>query len=108
MKKMSTKMLGILAVGFFAAAAWLQLHAAPVEGAADTIRHIVLWEPLTSDRYSSWEKFALLSCLAISLIGLLYALMLVRQVRKADKGTPKMQEIALAIREGADAYLFRQ
>ena len=44
----------------------------------------------------------------VALAGLLYALLLVGQVKKADQGTPRMQEIALAVREGADAYLFRQ
>ncbi len=34
--------------------------------------------------------------------------MLVGQVKNADQGTPRMQEIARAVREGADAYLFRQ
>ena len=35
-------------------------------------------------------------------------MMLVGQVRRADKGTPKMQEIAAAVREGANAYLAAQ
>jgi K(+)-stimulated pyrophosphate-energized sodium pump len=34
--------------------------------------------------------------------------MLVGYVRRADQGTARMQEIARAVREGADAYLFRQ
>ena len=46
--------------------------------------------------------------LVIAIAGLLYALMLVRQVKKADQGTPKMQEIAAAVREGANAYLGAQ
>jgi K(+)-stimulated pyrophosphate-energized sodium pump len=32
----------------------------------------------------------------------------VKQVRKAPQGTPRMQEIAQAVREGANAYLYRQ
>jgi K(+)-stimulated pyrophosphate-energized sodium pump len=34
--------------------------------------------------------------------------MLVKQVREADQGTPKMQKVAAAIRAGAEAYLKQQ
>ena len=34
--------------------------------------------------------------------------MLVKQVKAADQGTPRMQEIAAAVREGANAYLAAQ
>ncbi|HEY2880830.1 MAG TPA: sodium-translocating pyrophosphatase [Pirellulales bacterium] len=67
-----------------------------------------LWEPLTSDKYSKTEKILLLLNVGVALAGLGYALMLVGQVKNADQGTPRMQEIAHAVREGADAYLFRQ
>ncbi len=59
-------------------------------------------------RYTTLEIVALLSVLATAFAGLGYALMLVRQVYRADTGTPKMQEIAAAVREGADAYLSAQ
>lgn len=42
------------------------------------------------------------------LLALLYGLFAVRQVLSAPTGTPKMQEIAAAIQEGAQAYLARQ
>jgi K(+)-stimulated pyrophosphate-energized sodium pump len=48
------------------------------------------------------------SIFAISLLGLLVAAALARHVLKKDKGTPKMQEIAEAIRAGAMAFLRRQ
>jgi len=42
------------------------------------------------------------------LITLLYALFLAYKVNRAPKGTPKMNEISLAIQEGAGAFLKRQ
>jgi K(+)-stimulated pyrophosphate-energized sodium pump len=44
----------------------------------------------------------------IALVALIYAFVLVKEVLKADQGTPKMQEIAKAVQEGAAAYLNRQ
>ncbi len=62
----------------------------------------------TDPKYSLMEIVSLLSILFIAVLGLLYALYLAKQVLKADKGTKKMQEIASAIREGANAYLSAQ
>ena len=45
---------------------------------------------------------------AVALLAILVGLILVRGVLAADQGTPKMQEIAKAIQEGAMAYLRRQ
>ena len=59
-------------------------------------------------KYTSLEIFALFAILIIAIAGLLYALMLVKQVRKADEGTQKMKDIAAAVREGANAYLSAQ
>ncbi|MCW2596053.1 MAG: V-type H(+)-translocating pyrophosphatase, partial [Jatrophihabitans sp.] len=44
----------------------------------------------------------------IAIAALVFAYMLVKEVLKADQGTPKMQEIAKAVQEGARAYLNRQ
>jgi K(+)-stimulated pyrophosphate-energized sodium pump len=44
----------------------------------------------------------------VALLALVVAAFLVREVLSADEGTPKMQEIALAVQEGASAYLNRQ
>jgi K(+)-stimulated pyrophosphate-energized sodium pump len=100
-------MLGFLVVGIIVAAGWLQLHGAPAES-GEAIRSITLFDPLYSDRYSPLEKIALIGCVGIAFVGLLYALLLMVLVRRADKGTPRMQAIAQAVREGADAYLYRQ
>lgn len=69
------------------------------------------WEPfafLTSDAYGYGEKLGLLGCLVIAVCGLGYAARLMKQVYAADTGTPAMQKVALAVREGANAYLRRQ
>ena len=50
----------------------------------------------------------LLLVLIISLVSLAFAVYLARQVLAADEGTPQMQEIAAAIKEGAEAFLRRQ
>ena len=63
---------------------------------------------LDTARYNPMERASLMVILIIALAGLGYALMLVGQVMRADRGTPKMQEIANAVREGANAYLAAQ
>ncbi|MBX3443641.1 MAG: sodium-translocating pyrophosphatase [Planctomyces sp.] len=63
---------------------------------------------LTNDAFTNLERVLLFVVLGVAAAGLLYAWMLMKQVRDADQGTPRMQEIAAAIREGADAYLKRQ
>ncbi|HEY2043288.1 MAG TPA: sodium-translocating pyrophosphatase [Jatrophihabitans sp.] len=44
----------------------------------------------------------------VALIALVFSFILFREVLAADAGTPKMQEIAEAVQEGAQAYLKRQ
>jgi len=45
---------------------------------------------------------------SISILGLLFALYLIRDVLRRDTGTEKMQEISNAIKQGAEAFLRRQ
>jgi K(+)-stimulated pyrophosphate-energized sodium pump len=77
--------------------------------AASAEEHVFKFFALFSDpKYTRLELVALLVVLAIAIAGLLYALLLVKQVKRADQGTPRMQAIAAAVREGADAYLAAQ
>jgi K(+)-stimulated pyrophosphate-energized sodium pump len=64
--------------------------------------------PFRSAEFGTFERVCLLVVLGIAVLGLLYAVLLVKQVKAADKGTLKMQEIAAAIREGANSYLAAQ
>jgi K(+)-stimulated pyrophosphate-energized sodium pump len=55
-----------------------------------------------------FETVSLWVVLGIAVLGLLYALVLRRQVLRFDTGTSEMKVVWDAIREGADAYLGRQ
>jgi len=57
---------------------------------------------------SQFEMVSLWVVLGIAVLGLLYALLLRRQVLGYDTGTSQMRVVWDAIREGADAYLGRQ
>ncbi|MDT4923219.1 MAG: K(+)-stimulated pyrophosphate-energized sodium pump [Pseudonocardiales bacterium] len=57
---------------------------------------------------SSGQKGLVAVIGVIALAALVYAIVLIKEVLKADQGTPKMQEIAKAVQEGAAAYLNRQ
>jgi len=59
-------------------------------------------------KLGSSEWFWLIFSAATALLALLVGVFLMRGVLAADQGTPKMIEIALAIQEGAMAYLKRQ
>jgi K(+)-stimulated pyrophosphate-energized sodium pump len=58
--------------------------------------------------FTTGENLALVAVLVVSLLGLLVAYVLVRQVLAADQGGQKMREVARAIQEGSRAYLTRQ
>ena len=46
--------------------------------------------------------------IACGLLAIVYGVWATISVLRADPGSPKMQEIAAAVREGAQAYLKRQ
>ncbi len=58
--------------------------------------------------FGSFENRTLWVIFGISILALLFAYYLVREVLAASEGTDKMKEIAKAIQEGASAYLKRQ
>jgi K(+)-stimulated pyrophosphate-energized sodium pump len=58
--------------------------------------------------FGSFENNALWVILVVSLVALVFAYYLVREVLGAPEGTEKMKEIARAIQIGAKAYLNRQ
>ena len=76
--------------------------------AAETTATFKYFSFLTDNKFSAGERVALFGSLIVALLALAYAGMLVKQVVNADQGTKKMQEIAAAVREGANAYLSRQ
>ncbi|MCC6933598.1 MAG: sodium-translocating pyrophosphatase [Deltaproteobacteria bacterium] len=70
--------------------------------------HFEYFSVFTSPHFLGYEKTGLIICVVVAICALLYAWMLVGQVYRADTGTKKMQDIAAAVREGADAYLRKQ
>src|SRR6185312_9279985 len=101
----------VLGIFWLSYTGWLfaQDAKAPAEGVSSGhAASITLWEPLFSPKYALYERIALIANVVVALAGLGYALMLVGQVKNAPQGTPKMQAIAQAVREGANAYLYRQ
>ncbi len=107
-RRISTPYLVLLAAlfagGFFVVPAF----AADGAAAAAAVHGFKPFALFTDPRYSELEKVALMVVLAIAFAGLVYALLLVKQVSSADTGTPKMRAVADAVREGANAYLSAQ
>ncbi|MFB3853021.1 MAG: sodium-translocating pyrophosphatase [Vicinamibacterales bacterium] len=90
-------------------AAWLHpALSGQVAVAGEETHHFTYFSPFTDPSFSQVEQIALILVLLTAIGGLLYAAGLVRQVQRADQGTPRMQEIAAAVREGANSYLAAQ
>ena len=87
---------------------WMPGAAQTSSGFVEETKKFVPFSLFSDPKYTALEITALLVVLAIAISGLIYALLLVKQVIKADSGTKKMQEIAAAVREGANAYLSAQ
>jgi K(+)-stimulated pyrophosphate-energized sodium pump len=102
-------MAALFGAAFFARPLFGQTPGPEAPAAASGGGHAFKFFALFNDpRYSTLELVALMVVLTIAIAGLLYALMLAKQVKAADQGTPRMQGIAAAVREGADAYLAAQ
>jgi K(+)-stimulated pyrophosphate-energized sodium pump len=105
--------LFIIAAGFLAAFFVGPLHAATTGASTTSAPHghgqgFRLFGLFSDPRYTQLEIVSLISVLLIAVAGLGYAYMLAKQVEAADQGTPRMQEIAAAVREGANAYMSAQ
>jgi K(+)-stimulated pyrophosphate-energized sodium pump len=59
-------------------------------------------------QFTAFETIALWGTLGTAVIGIIYGLMLRKEILDKDPGTEKMQQIAGQIQEGASAYLNRQ
>src|SRR5918993_1148191 len=58
--------------------------------------------------FSDMSKYYVFAVAGVAVLALILALVFRAQVLKASEGTEKMQEIGLAVQEGASAYLSRQ
>ncbi len=107
----SSKRQAIVAVALcgvtLLAAQWARAAEAATATSEKVFKFFAFMDP-TNTHYSSMERYALWGVLGVAFAGLAYALLLVKQVVAADTGTEKMQKVATAIREGANAYLKKQ
>lgn len=69
---------------------------------------ITLFRGFTDPSVTGFEKGAMIAVIVTSILGLLYAWMLTRQIMTKPLGNERMQKIAKAIRDGGNAYLKRQ
>ncbi len=111
LKKLTGSPLYLLLMAVFFAGLWLwhPIHSTAEGASAGNLEHAPAFRwfaPLLD--YGAGERIALLGVLVVACAGLAYAAFLVRQVKEADQGTRRMQEVAAAIREGANAYLSAQ
>jgi len=72
------------------------------------VHEVHLCEFMSSNHYDGFERTMLWVVFLTALAALVYAWMLVGQVKRADTGTDKMKFVADATREGANAYMAQQ
>ena len=103
-----TGYLAALAVFFVLAAIFPFGSAKATSG--EIVKAFQWFSPFTNPdgAYQMWEQVGLVLILVVAVAGLLYAALLAKQVNRAPDGTPKMQAIAAAVREGSNAYLAAQ
>ncbi len=101
--------LCVMGVAFISAGAASVFADAKPAKTVEASGHEFQWFSfMTSKDYDGFEKVMLWVVLACAIGALVYAKMLVGQVRAADAGTAKMQKIGDAIRDGANAYMGQQ
>jgi K(+)-stimulated pyrophosphate-energized sodium pump len=69
---------------------------------------VAFWQNSSTTTAPENSSIYLWIALGIGVLGLLTAFLLARTVLSADNGTPEMQSISNAIREGAEAFMGRQ
>jgi K(+)-stimulated pyrophosphate-energized sodium pump len=106
-KSVKPKFLFLMMI-LFVAGFFYNPFSKQTNGEVNTGKSFEIFSLFSDPGYTIVERLALLAVLAVAVLGLLYALLLVKQIMKADQGTPKMREVASAVREGANAYLAAQ
>ena len=112
-RRLSTPVLFL----FMAFCLWMFIQPdaiASIIGTQETVKaaeghdQIHFFEFMTSTHYDGFERTMLWVVFLTAIAALVYAWMLVGQVKRADTGTDKMKFVADATREGANAYMSQQ
>ena len=106
----------VVLFAFLAFCLWIFLQPDAIASVLGTQEHaksaqvheVHLFEFMSSNHYDAFERTMLWVVFLTALAALVYAWMLVGQVKRADTGTDKMKFVADATREGANAYMAQQ